>query len=84
MLRYLGAVCAPLLSSHAPAKTPSERASDVEVMKTIRVLVEFTLLSCQQAYSSISLQYLQEALSAFIGSKWCFHRKGLQLPTKRA
>ena len=45
MLRYLGAVCAPLLSSDALEKTPSERASDVEVMKTIRALVEFTLLS---------------------------------------
>ena len=72
MLRYLGAVCAPLLSSDAPEKTPSERASDVEVMKTIRALVEFTLLSRQRAHSSISLRYLQEALERFYLCKVVF------------
>ena len=47
MVQSLGAVGAPLLSSDVRGKTPSEHASDIEVMKTIRVLVEFTLLSRQ-------------------------------------
>ena len=72
MLRSLGAVCAPLLSSDAPGKTSTERASDIEVMKTIRALVEFTLLSRQRAHSRISLKHLQESLERFYRCKVVF------------
>ena len=72
MLRSLGAVCAPLLSSDTPEKNPTERTSDVEVMKTIRALVEFALLSRQRAHSTISLRYLQEALERFYRCKVVF------------
>lgn len=72
MLRSLGAICAPLLSSDSPGKTSTERASDIEVMKTIRALVEFTLLSRQRAHSQISLRYLEEALKRFYRCKVVF------------
>ena len=72
MLKYLGAICAPLLSSDAPEKTPSKRVSDVEIMKTIRALVAFTLLSHQRAQSSISLRYLEQALERFYRLKVVF------------
>ena len=55
MVRSLGAVCALLLSSDVQGMTPLERAADVEGMKTIRALVEFTLLSGLRAHSLISL-----------------------------
>ena len=69
MVRSLGAVCAPLLSSDVRGKTPSARPSDIAVMKTIRVLVEFTLRSGLRADSQISLKYLVKAWSAIIGVK---------------
>ena len=47
MVRSRGTVCAPLLSSDVQRKTPSEQASDIEVMKNIQVLVKFSLLSRQ-------------------------------------
>ena len=65
MVRSLGIVCTPLLSSDVRGKTPSERRSEIEVMKTIRALVEFTLLSRLLAHSQISLKYLVKALERY-------------------
>ena len=72
MVRSLGAVCALLLSSDVWGKTPSEQASDIEVMKTIRALVLFTLLSRQQAHLQISLKYLVEGLKCYYRCKVVF------------
>ena len=72
MVRSLGAVCAPLLSSDVRGKTPSERASDIEVMKTIRALVELTLLLQQRAHSKISLKYLVKPLEHYYRCKVVF------------
>jgi hypothetical protein len=47
MLRILSVLCAPLPSSDVAGKTISESASDTEVMNTIRVLIEFSLLASQ-------------------------------------
>ena len=68
MVRSLGTVCATLLSSDVRGKTSSERASDLEVMKTIRALVEFTSLSGLRAHSQISLKYLVKVLERYY---WC-------------
>jgi hypothetical protein len=72
MLRSLSAVCAPLLSSDVAGKTISESASDTEVMKTIRALIEFSLLASQRTHSDISLKYLDEALESFYKCKQIF------------
>ena len=71
MVRSLGAVYAPLLSSDMPEKTPLEWASEIEVMKTIQALVKFALLSWLRAHSLISLKYLVEALEWYYR---CCHR----------
>ena len=65
----MGAVCAPLLLSDVRRKTPSERVSDVEVIKTIRALVEFTLLSGLQVHSQILLKYLVKAFERYYRCK---------------
>ena len=75
MVRSLGAVCAPLLLSDVRGKNPLERASEMEVMKTIQALVEFTLLSRQRAHSQILLKYLMEALERYYRCKVVFAPK---------
>ena len=72
IVRRLGAVCAPLLSSDVRGKTPSERPSDIDMMMPIRALVEFTLLSGLRAYSQISLKYLVKALERYYRCKVVF------------
>ena len=72
MVRSQGAVCAALLSSNVWGKTSSERALDIEVMKTIGALIKFTLLSRLRAHSQISLKYLVKALECCYRCKVVF------------
>jgi hypothetical protein len=75
MLRSLSALCAPLLSSDLRGKTELEKESDIEVMKTIRALTEFCLLTSQRTHSDISLKYLDAALDTFYKCKVVFTRQ---------
>jgi hypothetical protein len=75
MLRSLSVLCAPLLSSDVRGKTQFEKESDIEVMKTIRALSEFCLLTSQRTHSDISLKYLDTALNSFYKCKVVFTRQ---------